>query len=392
MEKMNVLYLSNLFTSFWIVRQYLSNVKCVKYTYLRIMSNLNYSNEEYLNLICLYGQCNKNISRTCDLFAEKYPNVATPNRRFVRQVVENLISFGSFKSTTTKIRPVLNDEDTAITVLGYFTAYPNASLRDAQRDLGIPFKSIHRILRKYKFKPYSYSLVHNLWLDDPCRRIRFCEFFLTKIQEDEQFLRKIIWSDEAKFSRNGLFNRKNSHYWADRNPHVRRETHYQVSWSFNVYCAIKDDKVLNVHIYDDNLNGAEYVNIIRNYLGESLENLPLNEYVTAWYQHDGAPIHNTREVGEVLNIIFEDRWIATNGPFEWPPRSPDLTPLDFYVWGRIKSMVFATAATTKEDMKQRVRAAFRDLDAAEIRRATQSLSTRVQKCLAANGHQFEHLN
>lgn len=356
------------------------------------MSNVNYSNEDYLNLICLYGQCNKNISRTCDLFTEKYPNVAKPNRRFVRKVVENLISFGSFKSTITKTRPVLNGADTAITVLGYFTADPNASLRDAQRDLGTSHKSIHRILRKYKFQPYSYSLVHNLWLDDPFRRIGFCEFLLIKIQEDEEFLRKIIWSDVAKFSRNELFNRHNSHYWADSNPHVRRETHFQVSWSFKFYCAIKDDKVLNVHIYDENLNGAEYVNIIRNYLEQSLENLPLNEYVTAWYQHDGAPVHNTREVGEILNRIFEDRWIATNGSFEWPPRSPDLTPMDFYVWGRIKSMVYSSEPTTKENMKQRVRAAFSSLGAAEIRRATQSVSDRVQKCLAANGHQFEHLN
>jgi len=31
-----------------------------------------------------------------------------------------------------------------------------------------------------------------------------------------------------------------------------------------------------------------------------------------------------------LHSQFPEKWIGTNGPLSWPPRSPDLTPLDFF--------------------------------------------------------------
>jgi hypothetical protein len=43
---------------------------------------------------------------------------------------------------------------------------------------------------------------------------------------------------------------------------------------------------------------------------------------------------------EYLNEQFPDRWIGPGGPQNWPPRSPDITPLDFYVWGFMKNIVF----------------------------------------------------
>ena len=78
-----------------------------------------------------------------------------------------------------------------------------------------------------------------------------------------------------------------------------------------------------------------------------------------WYQQDGAPPHNSLNVSNILYRLFEDRWLAINGPHLWPPRSPDLTPLDYYVWGRIKNIVYSTPLTDKEDCIERVRNAFR---------------------------------
>ncbi|ENN73932.1 hypothetical protein YQE_09475, partial [Dendroctonus ponderosae] len=58
-------------------------------------------------------------------------------------------------------------------------------------------------------------------------------------------------------------------------------------------------------------------------------------------QLDGASIHNSPLVGDWLNRYFPLRWIGRNRPFEqWPPRSPDLTPIDFYFWGTIKNKAY----------------------------------------------------
>ncbi|EZA62612.1 hypothetical protein X777_10243, partial [Ooceraea biroi] len=42
----------------------------------------------------------------------------------------------------------------------------------------------------------------------------------------------------------------------------------------------------------------------------------------------------------ILNESFPDRWIGRGGRISWPARSPDLTPLDFFLWGHLKNEVY----------------------------------------------------
>jgi hypothetical protein len=46
---------------------------------------------------------------------------------------------------------------------------------------------------------------------------------------------------------------------------------------------------------------------------------------------DGAPAHFSRAVRDVLRNTCHDRGIGRGGPTGWPPRSPDLNALDFYL-------------------------------------------------------------
>ena len=55
------------------------------------------------------------------------------------------------------------------------------------------------------------------------------------------------------------------------------------------------------------------------------------------FQLDGAPPHWGLDVRASLNEQFPGRWIGRDGPTPWPPRSPDLTPLDFFLWGYVKN-------------------------------------------------------
>jgi hypothetical protein len=52
------------------------------------------------------------------------------------------------------------------------------------------------------------------------------------------------------------------------------------------------------------------------------------------------------------------QWIGRRGAVEYPPRSPDLTPLDFYLWGTLKDMAYrrkpATLAGNGKKLKCRV--------------------------------------
>ena len=51
------------------------------------------------------------------------------------------------------------------------------------------------------------------------------------------------------------------------------------------------------------------------------------------FMQDGASPHFSCFVADVLNEVFPDAWIGRGGPIPWPPRSPDLSPFDFFPVG-----------------------------------------------------------
>ncbi|GFU14436.1 uncharacterized protein TNCV_328971 [Trichonephila clavipes] len=52
-----------------------------------------------------------------------------------------------------------------------------------------------------------------------------------------------------------------------------------------------------------------------------------------------------------IEDTFGDRLISRFGPVNWPPRSCDLTPLDYFLWGYVKSLVYADKPQTLDHLK-----------------------------------------
>jgi hypothetical protein len=49
--------------------------------------------------------------------------------------------------------------------------------------------------------------------------------------------------------------------------------------------------------------------------------------------------------------------VGRDGPIPWPPRSPDVTPLDFFLWRYVKDIVYKTPVTSLDELKLRIVAA-----------------------------------
>ncbi|KAJ8885820.1 hypothetical protein PR048_012025 [Dryococelus australis] len=69
-----------------------------------------------------------------------------------------------------------------------------------------------------------------------------------------------------------------------------------------------------------------------------------------WLQLFAVPTHFDVDVRENLDNRFPNRGIGRGGPVSWPLRSLDLTPLDFFPMGYIKSLVYETPAKTEEEL------------------------------------------
>ncbi|GFW90943.1 uncharacterized protein TNCV_1758171 [Trichonephila clavipes] len=57
-----------------------------------------------------------------------------------------------------------------------------------------------------------------------------------------------------------------------------------------------------------------------------------------WFQQDGATCHTARATIDLMKDTLGDRLISRFGPVNWPPRSCDLTPLDYFLWTYAKSL------------------------------------------------------
>ena len=83
----------------------------------------------------------------------------------------------------------------------------------------LSYGSVQRILTKMlKLHPYKVKLVQELNDDDPDRRVQFAELMMNRMDDDTNFLKRIVFSDEATFFLNGSINRYNMSYWSESNP------------------------------------------------------------------------------------------------------------------------------------------------------------------------------
>jgi len=162
------------------------------------------------------------------------------------------------------------------------------------------------------------------------------------IKAHPELLSVILFSDEASFTRDGVNNLRNVHTWSHDNSHETSVSNFKRRFTVNVWCGVLGNKLIGPFVFDSNLKGNAYEVFLRNGLPGFLEDIPLMIRSQMYFQHDGAPPHYTRHVRDYLNESFPNGWLRRGGPVAWPPRSPDLTSLDFYLWGHMKTLVYET--------------------------------------------------
>ena len=92
-----------------------------------------------------------------------------------------------------------------------------------------------------------------------------------------------------------------------------------------------------------------------------------------------------------LDETFPERWIGSRGRIEWPHRSPDLTPLDFYLWGHLKTVVYRTKRNSLEDLENIILDAVSGIFHQHVQNVLSQFSKRLVHCQVTEGRHFEHL-
>ncbi|GFX30640.1 putative transposable element [Trichonephila clavipes] len=195
------------------------------------------------------------------------------------------------------------------------------------------------------------------------RSKQFVEWAQNEIAVVPDFHKRILFSDEAHFWLNGYVNKQNCRIWSETNPQVYVETPLHPE-KLTVWCALWAGGIIGSYFFKTDeghnviVNGDRFRAMITNFFIPELNNRDVQEL---WFQQDGATCHTARATIDLLKDTFGDRLISRFGPVNWPPRSCDLTPLDYFLWGYVKSLVYAEKPKTLDHLEDNIRRVIADI-------------------------------
>ncbi|KAJ8914803.1 hypothetical protein NQ315_014548 [Exocentrus adspersus] len=263
---------------------------------------MHYPPEQLIQMVYAIGESDGNCFLAARIYAQKYPSRGHPDVRSLQNLKERFEGTGSVSYEKKSRTPTVLNEENQLAI--------------------------------------SLAVVENPQV----------------ISENKNFFKFVLFTDECTFHRNGFVNRHNFHYYDTQNSHIVQVNNHQHNWSINVWGGILHNYVIGPYIFQGSVTGEVFLNFLRNDFPRLIQHVPDFIKNRMWLQLDGAPAHFSVTVRHHLNEHFPNAWIGRQGQTAWPPRSADLTPMDYFLWRVVKSdvyRVYRVPATTREDMVER---------------------------------------
>jgi transposase len=312
-----------------------------------------------------------------------------PTISAIVKIVNKFKETGSVADVKTPTRARLRRSDENIAAVRENVAEnPDTSIRHRAQELNLSTTTVQRILTKdLLLHAYKIQLTQELKPDDHLKRRTFVDWIREQRQADHAFSQNIIFSDEAHFHLSGFINKQNCRIWAAENPReiVEKPLHAQ---KVTVWCAMSANGIIGPYFFENDagnsvtVNGERYRAMITNFLWPALNDMDVEEM---WFQQDGATCHTANATMALLNEQFPGRMISRNSEVNWPPRSCDLTPLDFFLWGYLKSKVYANHPTTIQELKDEIIRQIREINNHICRNVIENFDHRVDVCHQSHG-------
>ncbi|GFV69648.1 putative transposable element [Trichonephila clavipes] len=205
--------------------------------------------------------------------------------------------------------------------------------------------------------------------------------------KEAELLEAALLHDEAHFWLNGYVNKQNCRIWSEANPQVSVETPLHPE-KLTVWSALWAGGIIGPYFFKNDeghnvtVNGDRYRAMITNFFIPELNNHDVQEL---WFQQDGATCHTARSTIDLLKDTFGDRLISRFGSVNWPPRSCDLTPLDYFLWGYVKSLVYADKPQTLDYLEDNIRRVIADIRPQMLEKVIENWTSRLDYIRASRG-------
>lgn len=269
---------------------------------------------------------------------------------------------------------------------------PRRSVRKQASVLQLHKSSVFRILKKdLNLHPFKTQKVQELKETDYPIRLTFANQMLERFDN----FNRIFFSDEAHFHLHGYVNKQNSRYWSHENPREKHETPLH-SPKVTVWAAISSRGIIGPYFFENNngqtvtVNSDRYAAMIRDFFGPALQAFDGFDDQW-WFQQDGATSHTSNTAIEAVRELFPDKLISRRGNINWPPRSPDFAPNDFFLWGYLKSRVYNNAPANLIQLKNRIQEEIEAITPELCASVMESLRHRLEECQRRNGQHLDDI-
>lgn len=266
---------------------------------------------------------------------------------------------------------------------------PARSARKMAQEYDISKSSMQRLLKQdLHTHAYKFRKAHMMTMEQRAQRKKKCPALLSRFADVD--VKKIIFSDEKMLNIEAKWNAQNNRVYApslDAIPDgMNRRQRSLHPASVMVWGAVSDRGNSSLCFLDKGVKVNQH-----NYLVDILQSQvkPLGERLFpegGWcFQQDSAPAHKAK---------LCQQWCSANLPDfisweQWPAASPDLNPLDFYVWSRLEQLVCTKNYPSIAALKMALTREWSNIPQDEVRAAIASWRTRLRACARANGGYFE---
>jgi hypothetical protein len=328
-----------------------------------------------------------NLHEASRRFKKKYPGMQAPQPVEISRWKEKLWSTGSIHGIKQGRgrKPEATSSEKSEEVFEALKSDPLTSIRQISMETNTSKSSVHRIIKKSGYRPWKVESVQELYDGDDDRRLEFCSFVMEKLETDDSFHHKILFSDEAMFHLDGTVNKHNLHYYSIENPHMGFPQSVKTK-GLTVWAMIGYNGLCALDISHETMNGARYLSILEDkvypYLCHRKQLI---------FQQDGAPAHFQRSVREFLDEKLPKRWLGRRGSLcEFPPRSPDLTACDYWLWGYVKNRVYAQGKfSSLQHLEAVVRSEMEAIPKKMFQNSVDNFKCRCIACIENQGYYFE---
>jgi hypothetical protein len=150
-----------------------------------------------------------------------------------------------------------------------------------------------------------------------------------------------------------------------------------------VWRAISRLRIIGLLIFETSINTEAYQELIQQFIAL----LKMDEH-NCWFQQYSATAHSAASAMVILYKFFGENVICKG---IWPPRSPDLTSQDFFLWSYLKYTVYRSNPRDLMHLKMNITHAIVEVNEGTLRTFAMNMVKRVDKCIEINGHHFQHL-